>query len=172
MKYALRSIFLAGLCLLLATPLAMAAERIFQDFDGQHHSMAEYTQSGKWLVVMFWASDCHTCNDEAHQYVAFHEKHKASDATVLGVSMDGYSHKAAAEEFIARNKVSFPNLIGDFEAIADWYMTLTESAWIGTPTFLVYGPTGELMAKQVGAVPTDLIENFIQDNSAAVSSTN
>jgi len=50
--------------------------------------------------------------------------------------------------------------------VMGYFQLLTGSRWVGTPTFLVFGPDGELMAKQAGAVPTDLIEQFIAANTA------
>jgi hypothetical protein len=46
--------------------------------------------------------------------------------------------------------------------VADWFTSLTGARWIGTPTFLIYAPDGELKAQQVGAVPTPIIEDFIK----------
>ena len=34
-------------------------------------------------------------------------------------------------------------------------------------TFLIYSPKGELVVQQIGAVPTELIENFISSQAAA-----
>ena len=55
-----------------------------------------YLANGKWLIVMLWASDCVACNQEAHQYVKFHETHYQDDARVLGISLDGDDQTAAA----------------------------------------------------------------------------
>jgi hypothetical protein len=46
-----------------------------------------------------------------------------------------------------------------------WYTSVTGRQWVGTPTFLVYDPEGTLRAQQAGAVPTELIEQFIASNS-------
>ena len=78
------------------------------DFKGEASSIDDFAGEGKWLVVMFWASDCHVCNMEAHQYVDFHFVHSDKDATVLGVSLDGMANKVAAEEFIKKHKINFP----------------------------------------------------------------
>jgi len=123
-----------------------------------------FTGSGKWLVVMLWASDCIACNREARQYVDFHEFHQDSDATILGISLDG-SDQAAAQGFIDKHDVSFPNLIIDFEGGARWFESLTGQRFLGTPGFLIIDPQGNLRAQQIGAVPVNLIEQFIEANS-------
>jgi hypothetical protein len=35
--------------------------------------------------------------------------------------------------------------------------------FIGTPTFYIYTPGGEIVASQAGAVPVHIIEDFIQN---------
>ena len=135
-----------------------------KDLNGAPHKLADFTGKGKWTVVMFWASDCRVCNAEIGQYTQFNDDHKDKDASILGVSLDGQSRLDAARDFIKRHAVTFPNLVGEPDEIADLYQTLTSSEWVGTPSFLIYNPKGELLAAQAGAVPTELIEKFIKDN--------
>ena len=73
--------------------------------------------------------------------------------------------RADAEAFIRRHHVTFPNLIGEPEAVAELYGELTGRPWFGTPTFLIYDPGGELRVQQVGAVPVKLIEEYIRSHS-------
>lgn len=143
----------------------------FKDFDGKPQPLADYIGKGKWTVVMFWASDCRVCNAEIGQYIQFHQDHKDKDASILGVSLDGQARLEAARDFIKRHAVPFPSLVGEPEEIANLYQSLTSSHWLGTPSFLVYNPAGQLMAAQAGAVPPDLIEKFIQENSKAANNS-
>ena len=155
--------------LLLALSLFFLSGNVFalqflKDFEGNIKSLEDYTGKGKWTIVMMWAHDCHVCNLEAGNYVAFHEKHKDRDAIMLGITMDGVELKKEAMDFIRRHKLNFDNLYGQPEEIAKSFQQLTGVQWFGTPTFLVFSPTGELMAQQVGAVPTNIIEDFIAKN--------
>ncbi len=158
--------WLTGLWLLFITELVVAQSPL-QDFSGKPRNIGEFTGKGKWTVVMIWASDCQVCNHEIHNYVDFHFVHSDKDAAVLGISIDGRAGKSGAEAFIDRHQVNFPNLIGDAVAVADWFTGLTGAPWIGTPTFLIYAPDGKLKAQQVGAVPTPIIEDFMQKSSLA-----
>lgn len=154
------------MCVVLSPVMANEFEaNLLKGFDDSIHTLGEYTGQGKWTVVMMWASDCHACNAEAKQYVKFHEAHKDKDAIILGVSLDGQSKKTEARQFIQRHGVTFHNLIDEPEKVANLYSGLTGQPWIGTPTFLVYSPAGELLAAQVGAVSTDIIESFINKES-------
>ncbi|MDZ7662144.1 TlpA disulfide reductase family protein [Thiohalophilus sp.] len=160
----------SGLCRLLVLCLAFiptlsAAETVLKDMSGEPRKVEEFTGNGKWTVVMIWASDCHVCNREIHNYVDFHFVHSDRDARMLGISIDGWAGRKDAADFIARHKVEFPNLIGNAEAVADWFMRQSGARWVGTPTFLLYNPAGELKAQQVGAVPVEVIEDFIGDSA-------
>lgn len=147
--------------LLLVSAGARAADPL-EDFAGTRHALAEYTGQGKWLVVMIWASDCPVCNAEVHQYNDFYDFHHDEDAGVLGISVDGPDKLKEAQSFVSRHTVEFPNLIGAPAQVAAWYQRLTGRPFVGTPTFLIYSPQGELVAQQVGAVPRQAIEDFIQ----------
>lgn len=150
---------------LMFLPAAQAGG--LQDFDGQPKSISDYTGKGKWLVVMIWASDCHVCNQEAHAYVDFHFVHADEDAQVLGITIDGQAKKADALKFIERHKVNFPSLIGEPADVANLFSELTGTYFVGTPAFLFFDPKGDLRAQQVGAVPPELIENFIKQQTTA-----
>ncbi len=173
------------LCLMLLFPLLVFAGEqantskptsavteegiVLTDFEGNRRAIEEFAGDGKWLVVMIWASDCHICNTEVPEYMAFHEAHKDKDASVLGISMDGASRKKDAQEFLDRHLVNFPSLIGEVVAVTALYGKLTDSFLAGTPAFMIYSPSGEIAAKQVGAVPVKLIEEFMAANTKAAN---
>ena len=153
---------------ILAVSAAPASETQLFDLQGNPRSLGEFIGRGKWTVVVFWASDCPVCNAEVQQYVLFHDSYQDGQATVLGISLDGPTKKREALRFIDRHMVDFPNLIGQPRAIARLYTELVGEAWRGTPSFLIFSPTGELRARQVGAVPVELIEAFIKRESTSM----
>ncbi len=158
---------LAAAALTTAAPAQdEAPATALQDFDGRPRSLQEFTGQGKWTVVMIWAHDCHVCNEEVESYEDFHRRHRDTDATVLGISMDGQEKKKQARDFIRRHGLTFPNLIGELEAVADLFTELTGVQWVGTPTYLIYNPAGQLVAQQIGGVPARMVEDFIREQSA------
>lgn len=157
--------FLSRLAIALILVAGSAAADPFRNFDGTEAALSDYVGQDKWTIVMLWASDCHICNEEAGSIDAFHRKHSDTDAIVLGVSLDGEAGIGAAKEFLQEHNVTFPNLIVEFGDAAALYRELTGRPWIGTPTFLVYGPDGKLLAQQVGAIETAVIESFMAANS-------
>jgi peroxiredoxin len=137
-----------------------------QTFTPGGEQLRQFLGNGHWVVVKVWASDCHICNREAHQYQDFHEFNTDGDVAMVGISLDG-SDQAAAKGFIDKHGITYPNLIMPFMAGANWYTLVTGERFIGTPSFLIYDRKGKLQAQQGGAVPTDLIEKFIAKRDAS-----
>ncbi|KPK09886.1 MAG: hypothetical protein AMJ68_10740 [Acidithiobacillales bacterium SG8_45] len=151
---------------LLFFAVTQAASVQLTPFDGNPDTLKSYTGKGKWVIAMIWAHDCHVCNQEAGEYVSFHDKHKDKDAVVLGISMDGQKQLKQAQKFMDRHAIPFTTLIGEPEMVAGLYEQMTGRAWVGTPTFIIFEPSGKLVAEQAGAVPTELLENFISSYKA------
>lgn len=154
--------------LILALAAALPALAL-EDFTGKPRSIDDYRSPDQWLVVMIWDSRCPACNREAHQYVDFHEFHSESDARVLGISIDGPARLAAAQGFVDKHQVNFPNLIGNAHDVARLYQQVSGRPFRGTPSFLIFDPDGQLRAQQTGAVPAELIERFIREQGSVTA---
>ena len=146
----------------VAAPASGLSSPLLQNLaNDQFETITDQHEEGQWLIVMVWAHDCEICEQEAGSYQAFHLKHRDSVARVVGVTLDGEQYKTEARGFVERHDLSFTNLIGEPETVASYYQLVTGSRWIGTPSFLIFGPDGQLKAKQAGAVETETVENFI-----------
>ncbi len=152
------------LTLILLFPLVAQAQGL-SDFDGNPRTLDEFTGKGKWVVVMIWAHNCPLCNQEVQKFDIFHAEHEDRDAMVLGISIDGGYHDQKAREFIDRHELEFPNLIGDARSVARLHVDLTGQRLVGTPTFLLFAPSGELVGMQVGPLEPETIEAFMQKNT-------
>lgn len=156
---------LAIVILLLPSVATYADASVLRDLEGNERSINNYLEKGKWLIVMIWASDCFICNKEAKHYVDLHNRRKNKDLENLGLSIDGRDNRSEAIQFVKRHSISFHNLIGENIYISNLYTKLSGQYLTGTPAFLVFDQKAELLAVQVGAVPTSDIEQFIKDNS-------
>ena len=143
-------------------------DKSFTDFEGQPRALSEYFSKEKWTVVMIWRHDCHVCNEEAAGYAFFHDGNERTQ--VLGLSMDGMMDKNGAEAFIDNHDLPFTNLLGEPGAVATYFQGMTGQRFRGTPSYLVFAPSGKLMAAQGGAVPPEVISEFIKSRSNNVES--
>ncbi len=157
---------LALLLLGFAVATVKASSPLFQNLNTKaFETIDDYRQPDKWIIVMIWAHDCQICEREVGEYQRFHQTHADDDAIVLGITLDGEERKQKALDFVARHELEFENLIGEPEVVAGYYQLTTGSRWVGTPSFLIFAPDGELMAKQAGAVEVEIVENFIAANT-------
>ena len=158
--------WLAGLLLMMAPMWAAAAspDIVLKGLDGVARNVNEFIGKGQWTVVAIWHSDCPICRRDIHEMAFFHDAHKkAKDAIVLGVSVDGFANKAKAQRFVDEHNLDFTNLIAEPEQIARF----GAGRFVGTPTFYIYSPQGELAAKQVGPIGQEDIEQFIKKSDSA-----
>ena len=114
-------------------------------------------------VLMIWRHDCHVCNQEAATYSFFHEDNE--QIQVVGLSTDGMEKKEQAENFIRNHDLSFDSMIGELPSVMLYYQKNTGARFIGTPTFMVFNPQGELKAAQAGAIPPEVISKFISQQA-------
>jgi len=152
--------------LFMSIPVTAAPPKlVLQDFDGNKVPVSKYIGQGKWTLVMIWAHNCPVCNQEAQNISFFHEDHKNRDATVLGVSVDGRAGVALARGFVDRHLIDFPNLIADLGD--DNLHEFGGGDFVGTPTFYVYSPTGELVGKSIGPISIPALEELIKGEKQA-----
>jgi len=153
MRTLLRLIGLA--VLLLAAGAASAQAFVFKDIQGHEQRLQDYR--GKWVLVNFWATWCPPCLQEIPDLISLYEGHKKSDLVVIGVALD--STKESVVEFVAKKKISYPVVVGDYDLAAQ----------VGDvellPTSFLYDPTGKLVSYQEGVVTRSSVESYIKSKS-------
>jgi peroxiredoxin len=155
-------LWLAAFLVVLALPGLAEGPGLRDLSSGQPATLDDHLGKGQWTVVMFWSSDCPICNREAPAWSLFDARHRARDARVVGVSLDGERRLQEAKAFVDRHLLDFPSLIGAPGEVGRLYSERGRSPFLGTPSFLVFGPDGQLRARQVGPLPVDRLEQLIQ----------
>ena len=146
------------LCLAPALVLAAGTDIRLKDIDGKDHNVNEFIGQGKWTVVAVWSADCPICRRDIFHMTFFHDEHRNDNATVLGISVDGYANRDKARKFIDEQSLNFPNLIGD----ADEVSRLSGLTFIGTPTYYFFSPEGKFMTQRIGPVTQAQAEDIIR----------
>ncbi|MBI3545944.1 MAG: TlpA family protein disulfide reductase [Gammaproteobacteria bacterium] len=147
------------LCLAPLLALAAAPDRVFKDFTGKDRNVNEFIGHGKWTVVAIWSADCPICRRDIYHMTFFHDEHRNKDATVLGLSVDGYANRDKAQGFVTDQSLNFPNLIGSAEDAAQ----LGNGTFIGTPTYYFFSPDGKFLTQRIGPVTQEQAENILRD---------
>ena len=141
--------------LLFLVATAVAAEPVdmtLTDLDGKQVKLSDYR--GKWVIVNYWATWCPPCREEMPELESFHAAHEKKDAVVLGLNTEVID-KQRIIDFLRENFISYPNFI--VGPVAESPLGRIP----GLPTTFVVTPEGELVARQVGGITREMIENFI-----------
>lgn len=146
----------AGLTL---TAWAETPSIMLRDLDGRERNVSEFIGKGKWTVVVAWAHDCHICDREIGEMSAFHRAHAKKDASVVGVTLDGAAQLPQARDFVKRHKLPFVNLVA--EPKQEIMRQFGAGDFVGTPTYYIYNPKGEIVGQNVGPVTRKEVEAFI-----------
>lgn len=129
-----------------------AVEYRLADLNGQLQSLQQYR--GKWVVVNFWASWCHTCIKELPDLIALHEQNRDSDIVVIGVNFEELS-EARLKSFVAEHAIPYPVWRSDV-------VPMTPLGQVpALPTTYIVDPDGKPVAGEVGVVSRQQIEDYI-----------
>lgn len=136
------------------------------DIDGNAVTDQASVGNGKWILVMIWATDCAICREQKPQISAFHTSHKDKNAEVFGIALDGRDALAAVQAYVDNHDVSFPTYIGELPVVASALQQIAEEPLRGTPTYLLFDPSGEIKGVNPGPLSPGSIERFIEKNSS------
>ncbi|MDH3446584.1 MAG: TlpA family protein disulfide reductase [Gammaproteobacteria bacterium] len=147
--------FLSVLLVVLALPLAVrAVDMPLQDIHGNRVNISSY--QGKWLVVNYWATWCPPCIVEMPELQSFHDAHVDKDAMVLGINTELIG-KQRLQDFLEDYFITYP-------VFTSKPAQQSELGLIpGLPTTFLVSPQGDVVARQVGPVTREMIEQFIQN---------
>jgi thiol-disulfide isomerase/thioredoxin len=87
------------------------------DTDGNTHTLSDYTNAGKWVVLDFFFVDCPPCQGTAPIFNELHEKYGCNSADLVCISINtGQDDDAYVQSFEAQHGGSFshaPAVSGD-----------------------------------------------------------
>ncbi len=145
---------LLGLFLSIALPItALAVDMPLTDIHGNKVNLNSY--QGQWVVVNYWATWCPPCIVEMPELQAFHDEHADRDAMVLGINAELIG-KQQLQEFLDDYFITYPIFVS--KPIQQSELGLIP----GLPTTFLVTPQGKVVARQVGPVTREMLEQFIQ----------
>ena len=146
---------LPALLLLLAVPLAASAvDMPLDDIHGNKVNLSSF--KGKWLVVNYWATWCPPCIVEMPELQSFHDAHADKDAMVIGINAE-YIGKQQLQSFLEDYFITYPVFMSGPTQQSELGLIP------GLPTTFLVNPEGEVVARQVGPVTREMIEQFIEN---------
>ena len=140
-------------CLLTAALNTAAAEFTLTDTKGHVHHLSDY--KGKWVLVNFWATWCPPCLEEIPDLISLYNAHKDKDLMIIGLSLDAAAAKKSVLNFIKKQAISYPIVLGDYN------MAAKIGEVEGLPTTYIFDPSGKLVARQAGVITRSDVEKYI-----------
>jgi len=122
--------------------------------DGSKHNLNQY--QGKWLVVNYWATWCPPCIAEMPELQSFHDEHADRDAMVLGINAELISQNRL-QTFLEDYFISYPIFISKPGQQSELGLIP------GLPTTFLVTPQGKVVAREIGPVTQEMLEQFIQN---------
>ncbi len=146
---------LVALLLAIALPLTvLAVEMPLTDTHGNKVNLSSY--QGKWIVVNYWATWCPPCIIEMPELQAFHDRHAATDdAIVLGINTELIGEQQL-QQFLDDYFITYPIFVSKPTQQSELGLIP------GLPTTFLVTPQGKVVARQVGPVTEEMIEQFIK----------
>ena len=129
------------------------------DLDGRERNVNEFIGHAKWTIVVAWSHDCRLCDQEIGEMAALHAARKDKDAMVLGITLDGAEHLKEARVFVKRHQLPFMNLIT--EPSQEVMVKFGAGQFVGTPTYYIYNPKGDIVGQNIGPLTRAEVEEFI-----------
>jgi len=123
-----------------------------KDSLGEPLTLNQYT--GKILLLDFWATWCHGCQEEIPWFSEFDRQYRAKGLSVIGVSLDEDGWKAV-KPFIKTAAVPYRIVLGN-------HATASRYGIVGMPDTFLIDRNGRIAAKYVGLVDRNDIEKNIQ----------
>ena len=120
--------------------------------DGGRYSLA--SDRGRFTLVNFFATWCVPCQREHDDLVAFDERHRRiGDAGVVTVVFDDTTENV--RQFFAERGGDWPVIVGDEGDIA------LDFSVSGVPESYLVGPDGRVLAKIIGGVTAEGLEQVL-----------
>lgn len=130
-----------------------AADFTLSLFDGGTFTLAD--QRGKVVVINVWSSWCiPACYNEAPAFEVAWQRYRGQEVTVLGVNYQ--DREAAAREFLARFRHTFPNGADIGSKIA------IEYGVYGVPETFFIDRNGHIAYKHVGEISLPILVHHIE----------
>ncbi len=122
-------------------------------FDGETLRLAD--QTGKVVVVDFWASWCGPCRQEAAMLTEVYQEYASHSVEFVGVNI--WDRPADAKRHLEDYGVPYPNGSDHSGAIAIDYGVR------GIPEKYFIGPNGEVLRKYVGPMTAELLQDVLDE---------
>lgn len=126
--------------------------------DGQPSKLNTEVSEGDWSLVMLWSHDCIPCEKQKPMIERFYRRTNTRGVSVVGLSTDETSLRAKAAATYNKTPTSFPNFYFNGRNFQHEFQRFSGQSLLGTPTYMVFSPEGELTGVHTGAITQAMLQ--------------
>ncbi len=161
----LRQVLIVALLVVLSNDVsARASDFQIKTMEGKDVPLSSFFEPGKWTMVMLWTTYCATCRKQYPMISKFHNERKDKDAKVIGISLDGPAVMNRVRSYIAKQPMAFESGIVEIAKFSRAFKEITEEDFMGTPTYIMFDPSGAMVGHSTGPMKIELAERFIAEH--------
>ena len=155
-------------CSQLATATTLP-KLALQGSDGAKHNIQDHVGQGRWTALIVWGPKCPACLEEMPEIQTLYDERDSTNIDVVGLVLDypsfAYPDIKQVQLYEEDNFISFPSLL----ISSNIYNEFNIGRLQGTPTIILVNPKGDVSAVQLGAVPTQLIKDYIKKQGSVAT---
>lgn len=126
-------------------------------------TLADQLQDGRYELVMFWATYCHTCKKDFIALGEFIEDNPEIPLTLVGVVVDGVEEISKTEELVEQNNLDYAHILTNYDMANEFHMQVTDRQLIGTPSYILYDKDNKLVGVNPNSIDIEALELFFDD---------
>jgi peroxiredoxin len=129
------------------TDPAPAPDVPMETMDGQTLNLAD--QSGKVVLVNFWATWCGPCRREIPDLVDLYSDLRDDGLVIVGIAVDQEGAEVV-EPFVNEQEINYPIVLDPEQSLETHF-----DAMYGLPTTYVVNPEGKIVKRVLGIFPVE-----------------
>lgn len=124
---------------------------------GKLANISHQIGKGKWTIVEAWHNKCAICMKGMPAMVKSIGTYP--NTKVIGVSLDG--DPRIAQGVIRKYRINFPTIMSNIAEFDKYVQKVANKKLTGVPVFMIFSPTGKLVAHQSGKITPLQLKAFI-----------
>ena len=141
-----------------ASPYTISNDSQNVDSFVQHNLTQE-----RYDLVMFWATFCEPCKRDFKKIAQLMRDNPEIHMTIIGVVVDGEENPQLTESLVQEHQLNYVHVLTNFEAAAVYHQKAADKNLIGTPSYLLYDHSNELIADHPSMIDLDALLMLVED---------
>ncbi|MEM7304510.1 MAG: TlpA disulfide reductase family protein [Pseudomonadota bacterium] len=152
------------LLITLMTSAVLAGQgTIIQPADKINEALENQLEDGRYELVMFWATYCHTCKQDFKALGEYIKDNPDLPFTLVGVVVDGTDETSKTEELVEKHDLNYAHILTDYDTANEFYTETTDMQLMGTPSYILYDKNNKFVGVNPNSIDIEALDLFFSD---------